>query len=454
MPAGLGRLSGSEPALDRSRLRGKPTTAPGGAAQAPQAPLPEEEAAVDGRLRLMTISCWQITGTILVAAILVTWPTDLVAFRNWPRAPATYAFMRATEMLLASAVVLLLRFSPAIRRRPEVLVTTVGLLMAATATWCMAEIGDLDGPWFSYLLALPLLTIALLVRFPARAAATALECLVIAGVWFGRRPQDLHHPGAATQVVQLVFYAAISLVAGVALFRVVRAGELARLRLARAGLAGGTSADENWRLAREIHDELGQDLAAMRYSVASARERLAAGPTAALEALDETDVLLARAASAVRRVLTGLTRFRVEEQGLESAVRSLVDDTRRHSGLQIDLTVETEGPPPVAQTSRAVFRVLQEALTNVQLHARAHGVRVSLAVRDGAVHLEVADDGIGLAHVAEPGLHVGLAGIRERAQELGGEAVWGAGPAGGMRLEVSIPPAPGRVAETAPPEAP
>jgi two-component system sensor histidine kinase UhpB len=200
--------------------------------------------------------------------------------------------------------------------------------------------------------------------------------------------------------------------------------------------------DERTRIAREIHDELGQALTAAKLEVAWL-ERHLDDPGAAgrlRERTRATGALLDATMQSVRRIATELRPPVLDDLGLVSAAEWLVDDLRGRSGLVVALEVASGVVEPSPATATATFRILQELLTNVVRHAEATRIEVALA-RDGDdLLLTVRDDGRGIAPAQRSGGHaLGILGMRERAAAVGGTLVIDAVPAGGTVVVARLP---------------
>jgi two-component system, NarL family, sensor histidine kinase UhpB len=207
-----------------------------------------------------------------------------------------------------------------------------------------------------------------------------------------------------------------------------------RLRVARE--------EEGARIAREVHDEIGQALTALQMDVAWLSNRVrptSAGEPVAAKLL-AMDGLLDKTMDSVQRIATELRPRVLDELGLEAAVEWYVQDFEKRSGIacrvRIDLTAARTAPG----VSTAVFRVLQEALTNVWRHAGARQSIVDLSVDRATLRLEVKDDGQGIAadRVADP-RSLGLLGMRERARALSGEVAIRGVAGQGTRVTLTIP---------------
>ena len=192
--------------------------------------------------------------------------------------------------------------------------------------------------------------------------------------------------------------------------------------------------EERRRLRRDLHDGLGPALAAQTLKAGSARALFARHPQRALALMEELEVDAQTAMADVRRLVYNLRPPALDELGLAGALRQTA---ATHAG-SMRMTVEMPSQMPLlpAAIELAAYRIAQEALTNVNRHARARRCRLRLTVTD-ELTLEVTDNGIGLGTLAVPG--VGLRSIRERAAELGGMSSIGPGRANGTRVYVQLP---------------
>jgi signal transduction histidine kinase len=207
---------------------------------------------------------------------------------------------------------------------------------------------------------------------------------------------------------------------------------------------------ERTRWAREIHDETVQGLGALRLKLANARdlheqEALSAAVDAVLEGLgDEIDGL--------RHLITELRPAALDDLGLVPALEALARRAQAIDSLdvqtEIDLGPEYEDQRLDPELESTIYRVVQEALTNVSRHAKATRAVISVSERDGLVRTAVTDDGQGLSNPAGvtpeergDGLKggFGLSGMRERAELVGGELELGPGQGGGTTVRLTVP---------------
>jgi signal transduction histidine kinase len=205
---------------------------------------------------------------------------------------------------------------------------------------------------------------------------------------------------------------------------------------------------ERTRWAREIHDETVQGLGALRLKLANARDlgddaALSDAVGAVLEGLgDEIDGL--------RHLITELRPAALDDLGLVPALEALARRAQAIDGLEVqtefDLRPGYEDERLDAELESTVYRVVQEALTNVSRHAQATRAVISVSERDGKVRASVTDDGKGLPESSALGPRgdgleggFGMSGMRERAELVGGELELTPGPGGGTTLRLTVP---------------
>ena len=211
--------------------------------------------------------------------------------------------------------------------------------------------------------------------------------------------------------------------------------------------------EEQTRIARDLHDDLGQLLTGLRVDLDQVEELVERLPTspesgAILDRVVDASALVARTVAATRHALAVLRPATLDLLGLVPALRQACRDFTARTGIPC----EAELPPEVALDADAelvLFRIAQEALTNVSRHAAARRVGVALQVSPGALLLRVVDDGAGLPPAAGVRRGLGIVGMRERASRLGGELRVTPAPGGGTMVEARLPRSTGRTAEGA-----
>jgi two-component system, NarL family, sensor histidine kinase UhpB len=198
--------------------------------------------------------------------------------------------------------------------------------------------------------------------------------------------------------------------------------------------------EERRHVARDLHDELGQRLSALKLDVAALLAQPAARDGATGERLRAVLAAVDGAVAATRRIAAHLRPAMLDDLGLNAALEWLVADWTKRAQLEIELHCEPVDDSFGEAATTAIYRIVQEGLTNVTRHAHANRARVELRSDGGELLVGIEDDGRGLA----PGdtdkrSSAGLAGIRERARILDGSATIRNRVEGGCRLEVRLP---------------
>jgi signal transduction histidine kinase len=229
-------------------------------------------------------------------------------------------------------------------------------------------------------------------------------------------------------------------------FSASAAGTLAAIRAladSRTRLRVGASEQERQRWARELHDETLQELGALKLAQQAALEvdDATAVRESLTDSLDRVDSII----DGLEGLITELRPASLDQLGSQAAIEALVSRLRDRYGLQIetdfDLAWEagrkSERPSP--ELEAAVYRITQEALTNVIKHADASMARVAVEEVDGEVVLTVEDDGSGMGEDRAPREGFGLIGMHERVDLAGGELEIGPGASGGTRVRARLP---------------
>jgi PAS domain S-box-containing protein len=199
--------------------------------------------------------------------------------------------------------------------------------------------------------------------------------------------------------------------------------------------------EEKMRISREIHDQLGQSLTALKLDLSLIRKRLASDGLAEQSAnVHQIERTVTRIIRTVRKISTELRPGILDELGVVAAIEWIAKDFQKRTGIGCKVTVR--GVDTVSDTIRAtaIFRIVQETLTNVMRHAAASHVNVTLEKKDDTLIIEVRDNGIGIREGRIFGSKsLGLVGIRERVLLLGGETVIRGKPGEGTLLRVTLP---------------
>jgi signal transduction histidine kinase len=195
---------------------------------------------------------------------------------------------------------------------------------------------------------------------------------------------------------------------------------------------------ERRRWARELHDGILQSLAAMRINMAVALQGAGEGREAAVEAAAQgTVAALEEQITELSRLINDLRPAPLERLGLAAALASLAEESAARGGFAVVCEVDLDGGLS-GEEERGVYRLVQEALNNVVKHADARRAAVVARRAEGAVEVEVRDDGAGFEGDA-PGAGRGLVGMRERVAMLGGTIVIDSRPGAGTRITATLP---------------
>jgi signal transduction histidine kinase len=390
------------------------------------------------------------------------WPTDLLVFRRMPELQTTINGLRIAVIgiALATHLVMRTRLGP---RRPTLVLGLGGALLMCAVGWGFGEIGGPDRPWIH--LAYPAIFFSVLapVRLYERILLVTVLAVALCSGFLLPHPQYWHDPLTTLSLSFVASLVALVVAVGHLSFRIMRNSFYQSLELERASseLADLNETlesrvheqtrdlrrltdhlerareDERTRISRELHDQLGQELTALHLALALSAQRFAKDPKSISGNLEEMSALLKRTQATTRNLVTELRPQLLDELGLRAALEWLVQKTEQRSQVRctLDAGALAELPPDV---STVAFRIVQEALTNVVRHARAHEVEVRLAIRDGALEVAVSDDGIG-PPMDSPQTGFGLIGIRERVATRAGKMALQARPGGGTVLAVILP---------------
>ena len=202
--------------------------------------------------------------------------------------------------------------------------------------------------------------------------------------------------------------------------------------------------DERRRLARELHDSTVQSLIALDQQVQLAQMAWKQGTSKAEKLLAGARHMNAQLITEIRRVIRALRPIYLEDFGLISAIEMLSRDLESSSGAQVTFSADDDLGRLTPEREIAVYRIAQEAFSNIARHAQAQTVRVRVTGESGAFLLRIQDDGRGfdlpanLTDLARAG-HYGLIGMRERAELIGASLAMASIPGHGTTFELRVP---------------
>lgn len=224
-----------------------------------------------------------------------------------------------------------------------------------------------------------------------------------------------------------------------------------RRRLAELERASAASAlvqqareNEQKRIARELHDDLGQQITALKMTLAlheaELAQRVRKEGLGLLRSIREIDGQIDAMATSVRRIASDLRPPVLDDLGLEAALEWMAEGFEQRYGVFVRCEARSEPLRLNDMAAISLYRVVQEALTNVARHAQASEVLVTLSADDGHCHLRIHDDGVGLPEGTTPRADsFGLRGMRERISQLGGVLSIDSSPGRGVTITARVP---------------
>lgn len=209
---------------------------------------------------------------------------------------------------------------------------------------------------------------------------------------------------------------------------------------ALAARLGTAQEEERAEIARNIHDDLGQKLTAIKMDLSLSVRKFGSTQPDLLEILNGAASLADEAIRTVRGMAMELRPALLDQLGLVPALKWQMDEFARRTNISAALDAQADLPAIADPVRTVVYRIVQEALTNVARHSRASQVLVSLALERQTLTVTVEDNGVGFdAQSMSKSLSVGLLGMEERAKLVGGALGIRSHPGGGTRIELRVP---------------
>jgi signal transduction histidine kinase len=197
---------------------------------------------------------------------------------------------------------------------------------------------------------------------------------------------------------------------------------------------------ERARIARELHDELAQGLTALKMDVSWLSGRLPPDDDRARSRVERMKGLVDSTVTSVRRLAHDLRPAMLDDLGLVPAIEHLLHEFSERTGVVVELDADANALEFREPLTTSVYRMVQEALTNVARHARATEVRVAIRAEGDELTVTASDNGIGVSDAKlQSGKSLGILGIKERAHTLGGRAEIHSPVDGGTVVEIRIP---------------
>lgn len=424
-----------------------------------------EWAALDAWFKELALYALRLYFVVLPILLALAWPTDAFLLEGDPVRRVYMAEWRLGSIVTLVLLAVLARRTRVFDQAPILSVFLASCLGALWTSWCNGRLGGFDTPWPYYLY----FAIGVVTPVPMQPRNRLLVIGGVAGciiIGFGlMHPENLNHALVPDAMFFLFNIVVFNFLVGEVVWAsaALHYFERARLREATTSLAElnrtldqrvneqtaelrdlgqhliEAQETERNRLAAELHDDLGQQLAAVRFLVSTAQR---GEPAQVAAALPEIQELVGTASQSVRTLVSTLRPLMLEQLGLTAACASLVRTMGNNAGLGHEYSASGLLDELPREVSVTVYRVLQEALTNVTKHAQASSFEVELTRMGSAVELLVRDDGRGFGPTPctrTDGGGIGLVGMRERARAVGGTLVLREPSGGGAELVLNIP---------------
>lgn len=424
---------------------------------------PAREALFSDYARRLTVTGLRVMAGVMFVLTIVAWPTDWLIFESGSHAMQAIFSWRlwvigsSVFALLALFVNRYFSFHPF-----YVALVFIGTPIAASG-YLMGSIGGAASPSTYGIYTIPLLTVLLVARLPVRIAVTALFVLAYLVAYYIANPVHFDDPLAGTLIVWSCASAIAAIAAGHVVYWLLHANffqrqkldsfsselkiqvaeQTAEIREMATGLSS-VQEQERSRIARDLHDELGQKLVGLAMELQWVKKKLAMcvdpsepasqGMERALEQVGDIH-------SSIDDILNALRPRALTELGLDSALSTMVQEVAEKNGFKAVVEIEINVEALSETASVVLFRIVQELVTNVARHAQASRAVVVLSSAGDGLLLSVSDDGVGFeVHAAGEKGRMGLVGIVERSYLLGGKCEIDSTPGRGTRTTILFPP--------------
>ncbi|HEV8513073.1 MAG TPA: response regulator [Cyclobacteriaceae bacterium] len=202
--------------------------------------------------------------------------------------------------------------------------------------------------------------------------------------------------------------------------------------------------EERMNIARDLHDELGQVLTALKIDIAMLRKRLTTGKNVSEQMINDEFTSISKTvdkiATSAKQISAGLRPEALDDLGIFEAIQWQTLEFEKRNKIICQLHLPNELPDLTKELSIALFRIVQEGLTNVARHAFADRVQIDLDFRDNVLFLEILDNGKGIEEEKiRSSKSLGIIGLRERVQLLQGQFFIGKAKGGGTKVSIMIP---------------
>jgi signal transduction histidine kinase len=395
---------------------------------------------------------------VIFSAVVLWWPLDFVLYAEQPQTLRAMFDFRL-GMMIVSVLVCGVAYLPARLQRFAIPWTAVcGVGASFLATWSCGRAAPLSPEWFGIAYVFPITTVGFLISLPRR---IVMALLFGVAAWTGYFVGNPAHLAQERYVGATVSFMMVTVVSGVAIghlaYHYLRAGFIAQRALASikdeledrvraqtsdlrqiTGRLDQLRERERTEIARDLAAGPGEELSAIEFET-GLMEESASRRGVALE-VTQVRRLMERMRETFGRRVGALQPRALAAGNLAEAIRALVEEQRQNGGLDIQLTVEPATIEAGDELAPSLFRIVQEALTNVVRHAQARTVEVTLRRDADGLSASVRDDGVGIGDRSGWRREsVGIIGMHERAQRVGGTLLIERDPSGGTRVSVRVP---------------
>lgn len=406
--------------------------------------------------------------SIFVCLVVLLWRIpELFLPDRLPQVGGSFSLMRR-DVFLISLLGCTIFFYPRWSYRSLTLAALfIGICYTANLGYALGQIGGFEYPWFSQAMMVVFGNALIHVRFVPRILVTLCLAAALCAGYLLPHPAYLSQPMLPATLaifglaclcsvimgalhfahIRRTFIQAVNLASGALALKSMNSGLEAHVRIQTRELRQLAAhietvrEQERRRIAQGLHDELGQELVALRYAVALAKRRCEQTASPVRPNLEQIESLLERTAGISYSIVNELRPRMIDDLGLLPTIEWLLQQTEERYDIPCQLRRPDELPPLDPHLAITVFRILQEALTNIIRHAKASHIMVELAIREQRLCLTVVDDGIGLPAVRQRGQGgIGLVSMRERAFAASGTfCIHRVAAAGGTQLVVELP---------------
>jgi len=195
---------------------------------------------------------------------------------------------------------------------------------------------------------------------------------------------------------------------------------------------------ERNRLARELHDTLAHTLSSVSVQLEATKALFDRDPKAARKLVDETLRNTKNGLTETRRALIDLRASELESYGLTKAVEMAAEAAQARAGIPINCHLEKRADLASEEITHAIYRSCQEAIENILRHSDASKASISMYIKDGVMHVVIEDDGQGFDTKKIDDTKLGLRGIRERVEVLGGNVIINSSPDAGTKIHITL----------------